>query len=91
MNNATTATPCVFLVDDDPFILRALERILSCGSYHVQACSSAEDFLASADLQQAGCIVLDLSMPAMSGSLLQEHLLRCESLLPVIFLTGDGD
>lgn len=91
MNNAATATPCVFLVDDDPCILRALERILSCGSYHVQACSSAEDFLASADLQQAGCIVLDLSMPAMSGSLLQEHLLRCESLLPVIFLTGDGD
>ncbi|MBR7635307.1 response regulator transcription factor [Janthinobacterium lividum] len=91
MNNTSAAAPCVFLVDDDPFILRALERILSCTSHQVQSFSSAEAFLAEADLQQAGCLVLDLSMPAMSGPLLQEHLLHCESLLPVIFLTGNGD
>ncbi|MDQ4625483.1 response regulator transcription factor [Janthinobacterium lividum] len=91
MNNTSAAAPCVFLVDDDPFILRTLERILSCTSHQVQSFSSAEAFLAEADLQQAGCLVLDLSMPAMSGPLLQEHLLHCESLLPVIFLTGNGD
>lgn len=91
MSKSSAAAPRVFLVDDDLSILRALERIFSSSSYSVQTFSSAEDFLATADLQQAGCLVLDLSMPAMSGSLLQEHLLRCKSLLPVIFLTGNGD
>lgn len=91
MNKFNALPPIVFLVDDDQHILRALERIFACTDYRVQAYLSAEHFLKMANLQQPGCIVLDMSMPGMPGSALQEHLLRSGSLLPVIFLTGTGD
>lgn len=84
-------SPVVFLVDDDVHILKALERILSSTSYLVQCYTSAEQFITVANLRQPGCVVLDMSMPGMPGSKLQEYLLRSDCLLPVIFLTGTGD
>ncbi|USX22123.1 response regulator [Oxalobacteraceae bacterium OTU3REALA1] len=83
--------PCVYLIDDDEFILRSLERLLAATAYQVRAFSRAESFLQTADIHRPGCIILDLSMPGMPGPALQEHLLRCGSLLTVIFLTGNGD
>ena len=83
--------PCVFLVDDDPFILRSVERLFFATSYVVEAYESSLQFLEHADLSRHGCIILDISMPGMPGPVLQEHLLQCRSLLPIIFLTGNGD
>lgn len=82
---------CVFLVDDDEFILRSIERLFYGSRHEVQAFSSPQAFLAGADLNRSGCVVLDLSMPEVPGSELQRHLLQAGSLLPVIFLTGNGD
>ncbi|MPQ57034.1 response regulator transcription factor [Duganella sp. FT27W] len=83
--------PCVFLIDDDPFILRSVERLFFATSYVIEPYGSARLFLEHADLGRHGCIILDISMPDMPGPALQEHLLRCRSLLPIIFLTGNGD
>lgn len=82
--------PIVFLVDDDPAIRKALPRALEMRGYQVQAYPSAKEFLDDYHAHQAGCLVLDLSMPDMDGLELQDLLRRRAPDLPVIFITGHG-
>jgi FixJ family two-component response regulator len=81
----------VFLVDDQPAILKALGRLLTAAGYEVQAYESAHAFLDSGNAATPGCLVLDLSMPEMGGLALQQALAARASALPVIFLSGHGD
>jgi len=82
---------CVYLVDDQPAVLQALARLLKSAGFTVQAFASARAFLDSGSAAAAGCLVLDLSMPEMSGLDLQQELARRASTLPLVFLTGHGD
>jgi RNA polymerase sigma factor (sigma-70 family) len=84
-------TSRVFLVDDQPAILKALGRLLASAGYTVQGYTSAREFLDSGDAGMPGCLVLDLAMPGMGGMALQQELALRGSHLPVIFLTGEGD
>ncbi len=84
-------TPCVFLVDDQPAILKALARLLASHGYATASFEQAQAFLDSGSAQLPGCLVTDLSMPGIGGMALQQALAACHSLLPVIFLTGQGD
>ena len=81
----------VFLVDDQPAVLKGLTRLLASAGYAVQAYATAQAFLDSGNAGKDGCLVLDLSMPEMSGLALQQALAQRASVLPVIFLTGHGD
>jgi FixJ family two-component response regulator len=84
----------VFLVDDQPAVLKALSRLLSSAGFAVQAYATAQAFLDSMPDNGAatdGCLVLDLSMPDMGGLALQQALAARASVLPIIFLTGHGD
>jgi FixJ family two-component response regulator len=81
----------VFLVDDQPAILKALARLLGAAGYAVQAYLSAQAFLDSGSADAPGCLVLDLSMPEMNGLALQQALAARASRMPVIFLSGHGD
>lgn len=81
----------IYLVDDQPAILKALTRLLNSAGYTVQSFASASAFLSSVDAQAQGCLILDLAMPEMNGLALQQALSERASLLPVIFLTGQGD
>lgn len=81
----------IYLVDDQPAVLKALGRLLGSAGYTVQSYASASDFLASVDAEAEGCLILDLAMPEMDGLALQQALSARASLLPVIFLTGHGD
>jgi FixJ family two-component response regulator len=81
----------VHLVDDDASMLRALSRILRLAGYAVQTFASATEFLDQHRLDNRGCVVTDLRMPAMSGLELQAALARSGNPLPIIFLTGYGD
>ena len=83
--------PVVYLVDDDPDVLKALERLLLSIDLTVQAFESPERFLQSLDSTRTGCLVVDLAMPGLNGLELQEELERRASLLPIVFLTGRGD
>ena len=85
------STTQIYLVDDQPAILKALTRLLNSAGYAVQSFASASEFLARVDAQAQGCLILDLAMPEMSGLALQQALAERASLLPVIFLTGQGD
>ncbi len=81
----------VFLLDDEPGMLRALTRLLKAEGYPVRAFTTAKAFLESYHPQALGCLVLDVAMPEIDGLDLQRRLTRSGRLLPIVFLTGQGD
>jgi FixJ family two-component response regulator len=81
----------VYVVDDDPEVLEATQRLLASASLHAAAFQSAHAFLVSYDGQTPGCLVLDLSMPELSGLELQRALAQRAAPLSIVFLTGHGD
>jgi FixJ family two-component response regulator len=87
--NASHST--VFLLDDEPGMLKALTRLLKAEGFTVQAFTSAKTFLESYRPEILGCLVLDVAMPELNGLELQQHLTRSGFLLPIVFLTGHGD
>jgi FixJ family two-component response regulator len=89
MPSATTAT--VFVVDDYAPVRRSISRLLRAAGFAVVAFASAEEFLAQYDPGVWGCLVLDVAMQNLNGFELQNILASKGSLLPIIFLTGEGD
>jgi len=87
----TSMKHTVFIVDDDPMIRDALSLIISRESIPVSAFSNGHDFLAACSGESAGCVILDVNMPGMSGIELQHAMLDRKIWLPIIFLTGSGD
>jgi FixJ family two-component response regulator len=79
----------VYLVDDEPGMLKALTRLLEAEGFAVKSFHSAAEFLA--EPEPVGCVVLDVAMPGLDGLELQQRLTGNGSELPVIFLTGHGD
>lgn len=81
----------VYLVDDEPGMLRALTRLLAAEGFTVKSYRSARDFLADDQKDSLACLVLDVAMPDLDGMTLQQRLTTQGCTLPVIFLTGHGD
>ncbi len=81
----------VFVVDDEAGVRNSLSRLLAGASLPVQAFDSAQSFLTGLQPGQAGCLLLDVNMPGMSGLQLQSELRKRDILLPIIFLTGSAD
>jgi FixJ family two-component response regulator len=79
----------VFVVDDDPAILKAVERLLKLRGFDSEIFNSAEDFYARADRCDAICLVLDIHLNGISGIELRRQLTSSGVLLPVIFVTAD--
>ena len=87
----SAATQTIFLVDDDPGVLKALSRVLRQEGWSVETFESAEAFLARSDQTASGCVVLDVTMPGLDGLELQRRLAEAGQFLPIIFVTGHGD
>jgi FixJ family two-component response regulator len=83
--------PVVFLVDDDPAVRVALERLLRSAGHVVVPCASASELLSSTRLGDGGCLVLDLRMPERSGLEVHADLARVGVTMPIVFLTAFGD
>jgi two-component system, LuxR family, response regulator FixJ len=83
--------PTVFIVDDDDAVRGSLRLLLKSVGLAAATLSSAQDFLATYDPQQPGCLILDVRMPGMSGLELQQVLNLRGAIIPVIFITGHGD
>jgi len=88
MTDAARAT--VFVVDDDLSVLRSIDRNLRSMGLAVETFDSPRLFLERCDLGRPGCVLLDLAMPHMSGIEVQQRLLDAESVLSVVFLSGEG-
>ncbi len=84
-------SPIVFVVDDDPDVLKSLARVLRSAELAVATFSSPSEFLEQHDPRAAGCLVLDVAMPGLNGLELQQALTAKSSAIPIIFLTGRGD
>ena len=83
--------PTVFVVDDDEGVRNSLRFLLKSVGLATRALSSAGEFLDTYKPSQAGCLVLDVRMPGMSGLELQQQLNLRGAVIPVIFITGHGD
>lgn len=86
-NPATT----VFLVDNDPGVVRNLSRSLCTAGHKVRSFLSARDFLAEHDLATPGCAVLSFTMPGLSGLELQNALATSGNERPIIFMSRNAD
>ena len=84
-------TAFAHLVDDDEAIRDALSWLLRSRGVECRTWACAEDFLAAWTPELAGCLILDMRMPGMSGLDLFDALSQRGNRLPVIFLTGHGD
>ena len=79
-------TICV--VDDDPDMRKALERVLSVHGYRPCSFASIAEFHAGAQPQEAVCLILDIHLKGESGFDLKRQLSHSVPALPVIFITG---
>jgi FixJ family two-component response regulator len=86
-----TTDATVFIVDDDQAMRTSLQWLIEATGLSVQTYASADVFLASYYPGRAGCLLLDVRMPGMSGLELQSYLAREGYRLPVILITGHGD
>ena len=88
---ASRTPPIVFVVDDDISVRESLEALIRLEGLEVQAFSSAQEFLAHSRTSAASCLVLDVSLPGLSGLELQKRLSSEHRNMPIIFITGHGD
>jgi FixJ family two-component response regulator len=80
----------VFLLDDEPAVLKSLSRLLRSAGLPVATFSSPREFLDRHDPTAPGCLVLDLAMPGLNGLELQQSLVAKGQDRPIVFLTGHG-
>lgn len=60
----SSMAPTVFVVDDEPSVLKAIARLLRSTGLNVATFASPREFLDRHDPQAPGCLVLDVAMPA---------------------------
>jgi FixJ family two-component response regulator len=81
----------VFAVDDDPGVLKALERMLRANDFAVEAFTSPAAFLDRPRYDGIACLLLDLKMPVLTGLDVQGEMSRKGNPMPIIFLSAEGD
>jgi two-component system response regulator FixJ len=81
----------VYVLDDDEAVLRSLERLLRSANFEPVTFDHPDAFLTAAKTFKAGCVLLDVRLPGMSGLDVQAQLLKMRNDLAVIVVTGQGD
>lgn len=78
----------VSVVDDDESVREALPALLESFDLEVLSFASAEEFLASDELDRIACVILDISLPGMAGPELRRHLIKMGADIATIFITA---
>jgi len=81
----------VHVVDDDDSWRTSVQRLMSAAGYDVALYESAERFLAAANLDAPGCVLLDVRMPGLTGLELQQRATESRRKLSIVFVSGQGD
>jgi FixJ family two-component response regulator len=84
-------TPTVFVVDDDVSVRESLESLIRFEGWKAETFSSAQEFLDYPRVLIPNCLVLDVSLPGLSGLDLQRLVADERTDMPIIFITGHGD
>ena len=87
----TDTRSLVAVVDDSESVREALPDLLESSGYDIHTFESAEGFLGSQSLLAVSCLILDVGLPGMSGPELQLELIRRGQIIPIVFITAQGD
>ena len=79
----------VYVVDDDPGMLKGIERLLRIHGYESRLFPTAEAFENHNDFEHATCIILDINLNGASGIELRSRLKDAGISVPVIYITGN--
>ena len=91
MSTTLDPTPVVFVVDDDVSVRESLDLLIRTAGWQPETYASAQAFLARARVPAPSCLVLDVSLPDLTGLDLQQRIGADRGDLPIIFITGHGD
>jgi FixJ family two-component response regulator len=91
MSATLDPTPVVFVVDDDVSVRESLDLLIRTAGWQSETYASAQAFLARARVPAPSCLVLDVSLPDLTGLDLQQRIGADRGDLPIIFITGHGD
>jgi FixJ family two-component response regulator len=80
----------VFVVDDDVSVRESLEALILSAGWQAETFASAEDFLERSRIDRPSCLVLDVTLPKLTGLDLQKRIVD-RADMPIIFITGYGD
>ena len=83
-------SPVIFVVDDDVSVRESLELLILCAGWRPETFESAEKFLERSRIDGPSCLVLDVTLPNLSGLDLQKRIID-RADMPIIFITGYGD
>jgi FixJ family two-component response regulator len=78
----------VYIVDDDPSMLRGVKRLLHEHGYESVLFASADAFQRHDDFDTAVCVILDIDLNDESGIEVRHRMTAAGISLPVIFVTG---
>ena len=88
---AASASPVVFVVDDDFDVREVLKALLESVGLRAEVFGSTREFLQHKPMDTVSCLVLDVSLPGMSGLDFQAELSGTHANIPIIFLSGHDD
>jgi FixJ family two-component response regulator len=88
---AQRAIPLVYIVDDEESVRKGFSRLMRSAGMPCRDFASAEQFLAELDPPQEGCVLLDITMPQMTGLQLQNELKKRKINLPIIAVSARDD
>ena len=88
---AQSKSKLVVIVDDDESVRGALQGLMKAAGLSALAFASAEGLLGSGEQRRAGCLIIDIRLPGISGLELQSQLNTNHLKVPIIFITADGD
>jgi len=83
--------PIVFVVDDDSSVRESLELLIRCEGWQPETFASAQEFLTCPRALVPSCLVLDFSLPGLTGLELQKRIAVERTDMPIIFITGYRD
>jgi FixJ family two-component response regulator len=83
--------PLIAIVDDDDALRNSLDDLIRSIGFRTLGLPSAEAFLSSREARDAGCLILDVRMPGMSGLDLQHQIVAAKWQIPIIFVTSHAD
>jgi len=83
--------PIVFVIDDDGLVRASVQGLLKSAGLRSEAFETAEKFLRATRPDGPSCLVLDVSLPGISGLDFQRELADAGVQIPIIFITGHGD
>lgn len=86
-----TDSPTVFVIDDDADVRTSIRGLLESAGLQSECFETAEQFLKRSTWDEPGCLILDVSLPGISGLDVQEEIQKAGLQIPIIFLTGYGD